>query len=172
MIRNSYFVFQVASDCCVIIRVMNSLKLLLLLLVILFCIYLFQLRFPPQSLHKDITPTAIPTSPTPTIVSPTISLETTPSPTSQPTSDRYQYPTSTKQSDGLYITVDSVQDVTNWYKDLMRNEGFSTITAIQTTTNGSVLNKLISVKGNTRLTIEIQKPASSDTVSIGVSLNK
>lgn len=146
---------------------MNSLKLLVLLLIILFVIYLFQLRFSPQTQNKYISPTPVPNSPTPTRTM----NQTTPTP-SHVSSDMYQYPGSTKNSDGAYITEDSVEKITTWYKNLIKKDGFSTTTTIQTKTNGSVLNTLKAVKGGTQLSIEIRKSADTEVVSIVVVRSK
>lgn len=158
---------------------MNSLKLLILLIVILFGIYLFQLRFQPRTAHKQNT------SPTPTpkpTVTPSKQPTNTPgmtsfytAPTAAPTigqpgaSGSYQYPGSTSQGNGVYTTSDSVQTVTQWYKDAISRDGFNSTTVVQTSTNGVTYNKLVAAKEGKQISIEIKKPADANIVTIIVT---
>jgi hypothetical protein len=146
---------------------MNSLKLLILLIVILFGIYLFQLRYQPHIAndHADQFPTpTLRPSVTPRV---SIMMHETSSPT--PSNTSYQYPGSTDQGNGTYITTDSVNTVTQWYKDAISKDGYNTTTVVQTSANGVIDNTLVAGKSGQQISVEIKKTANSDTVTITVS---
>lgn len=154
---------------------MNSLKLLILLIIILFGIYLFQLRFPTRTKQQeDIIPSP---SPKPTAMPsqrkkpPSDITPFYKAPTSSESSSNssYQYPGSSTQGNGMYTTSDSPAIVTQWYKDAITRNGFTSTTVIQTTTNSVTYNKLVAAKAGKQISIEIKKPADSGTVTIVVS---
>ena len=154
---------------------MNSLKLLLLLLLILFGIYLFQLRFPPQLSNEDSVPVTPPakkptSSPHPSLVPTTEYMSPTQTQSSDQ-NDTYRYPGSsvTSGASNTYTTSDSVSIVTQWYKDLLTREGFFATTVIQTTTNGNVLNKLTAGNDKKKISVDITKTVDSENVTIVVS---
>jgi hypothetical protein len=87
-----------------------------------------------------------------------------------PASGSYQYPGSTSQGNGIYTTTDSPTTVTQWYKDAISRDGYSSTTVVQMSTNGVTYNKLIAGKSGKQISIEIKKPADSNTVTITISL--
>jgi hypothetical protein len=104
------------------------------------------------------TPTA---TPTPAVVA---TPSTEPVATKSPLVDlnpesQWVFPSSTK-SGGKYTVASSTSEVTSWYKNKFKELNFRTTSAIETRTNGSVLNKLVASSGSTTVSVEIKSSES------------
>ncbi|MFH1186843.1 MAG: hypothetical protein V1697_01570 [Candidatus Levyibacteriota bacterium] len=167
---------------------MNSLKILLILLV------LFILFSKSSVLRQDektfapkiLTPTPVLEEKTPTPIPTKIPIQTntiienTPTFTSevkqvQGISNTWVYPNSQQLSNsGNAINLQSYDDVgqiTNWYKERIREIGMNAVSFVSTSTNGNVLNKLSGADEHQEIGIEITKQASSQLVEIRVVQN-
>jgi hypothetical protein len=88
--------------------------------------------------------------------------------------DSYRYPNSAIiDSDSNSLTLhskDSVDVITNWYKEIIENEGMSVSSFINTSANDKVLNKLVAADGNEEISVEIYKEPGSSVVKISVTV--
>jgi hypothetical protein len=86
--------------------------------------------------------------------------------------DSYIYPGSTEVSTGSskleLESKDDASKVTNWYKEKIRSSNFNAKSFTQTSTNGTVLNRLSAVKPGEKIDITIKKDQNVSTVSITV----
>ncbi|KKQ51328.1 MAG: hypothetical protein UT40_C0014G0023 [Candidatus Woesebacteria bacterium GW2011_GWA1_39_21b] len=100
----------------------------------------------------------------------------TPFPTSVPKDtqiDSYKYPNSSvisSSGNSLSLQSDDMTDViTGWYKEKIENEGMSVTTFVKTRANDKVLNKLVGVKEDEQINVEISQEGAGQTVDISVS---
>ena len=119
------------------------------------------------------TPTVEPTAePTPTS-SPTV--RPTSAPAQQPVNNNsnislaaYVYPGATVvTSSSSYLELQSnanANTVTDWYRSLLKSSNFSINSAIKTTTNGVVSNKLVGSDGDTTIEVNISQDNSSSVL--------
>lgn len=86
--------------------------------------------------------------------------------------DSYVYPGSTQiktENSKLELeSKDSASKVTEWYKEKIRSSSFNAKSFTQTSTNGSVLNKLSAVKPGEKIDITIKKDQNASIVTITV----
>lgn len=119
------------------------------------------------------TPTASPT-PEPT-VAPTIQPTQKPAATQPPQTvnnsvslSGYVYPgSSTVSSRNDYLELQSNANsnaVTDWYRNVLKQNNFSINSAIKTTTNGVVSNKLVGSDGDTTIEVNISQDNSSSVL--------
>lgn len=91
--------------------------------------------------------------------SPTRVQSITPSPDISNSS--FQYPNSllieTSGNETKYESSDSPQVITNWYRARVAELGFRTTAAVQTNSNGNIINKLGLASESSRFEIEIRK---------------
>lgn len=84
----------------------------------------------------------------------------------------YVYPGSEiklQSEDKLELTsYDNSDDVTDWYKDLIKEKGFNTKSFVTTKVNGQVTNELEASNGEEHVEIKINKKASEDIVYISI----
>ncbi len=107
-------------------------------------------------------PTTNPQTPSPT---PTPSI--VPTPTKAPVLDlgsqnQWVYPASVGNQNKYTVKASTVE-VTTWYKNKFKELGFRTTSAIETRTNGNVLNKLVASSGNTTVSVEIKSSENGET---------
>lgn len=108
----------------------------------------------------------------------------TPSPTSGPVPTfnadspvaEFLYPQATQvstDSNSLVLqTSDSSQTVTDWYKQKIKDEGFTTTSFVQTNTNGDVLNRLVGSGNGTKIAVEISQNSEDSVATIRVTINE
>lgn len=106
-----------------------------------------------------VTPTAIPV--------PTVTATATPTPIKTPSLDfssqnQWVYPGSSGNP-AKYVVKSSTVEVTSWYKNKFKEMGFRTTSAIETRTNGNVLNKLVASSGTTTVSVEIKSSDNGET---------
>lgn len=84
----------------------------------------------------------------------------------------YVYPgatvTSTQEN---YMELTSTADtdaISDWYKQLLKDNDFSNTNSVKTTTNGVVSNKLIGNDGGVTIEVDVSKDDSSSTALITV----
>lgn len=156
---------------------MNSLRILLFLLIVLGVVILAQsgkIQIGNKDKEKNVTkptPSPYPVTAIPLTqpITPTQSLQyNKPSPF-QTNEIELQYPNSTKISNTVFQTTDTPQQVTNWYKEKIINLGMRTTSVIQTSTNGTIKNKLVASDGKREIEIDIEKDKEDSTVRIEVS---
>lgn len=101
----------------------------------------------------------------------TASQAATPAPSPAPL-DNYVYPGSTAiktESSRLELeSKDTASKVTEWYKEKIRSSSFNAKSFTQTSTNGTVLNKLSAVKPGEKIDISIKKDQNASIVTITV----
>lgn len=68
-------------------------------------------------------------------------------------------------------TNDSANQVTDWYKNKIKQLGWNTTSFVMTNTNDQVLNKLVGAQNNQQVNVEITKVAGSSTVKISLKFN-
>lgn len=169
---------------------MNTIKLVLILVVIF--ILFSKSSVLEQSAKKAYvqTPTPVLTSipkekadPTKSPIKTPISegkvIENTPALTNevkqvQGISDTWIYPNA-QQISVLESTItlqsyDDITQITDWYKDKIKETGMNAISFVTTNTNGNVLNKLSGAKEGQNATIEITKSSSDQQVIINITI--
>lgn len=101
----------------------------------------------------------------------TASQAATPAPSPAPL-DSYVYPGSTaikSESSTLELeSKDTASKITEWYKEKIRSSSFNAKSFTQTSTNGTVLNKLSAVKPGEKIDITIKKDQNASVVTITV----
>jgi len=103
-------------------------------------------------------------------------LTPTPQPTQKPQESKLQdfvYPGSSVVSSDFELLIlesnSGVDEITNWYKEKIRSEGFNAKTFVATSANGVVLNKLAGAKEGLEVTIEIKKNPDDTRVKITIT---
>ncbi len=105
-----------------------------------------------------------------------------PSPTSQQTSphnssaiNEFLYPNAKTITNSAGTTTLETTDqpavITNWYKNQLHQQSFTTTTVIQTNTNNIIENKLVGSKDDQTIAIAISKNPSDEMTHIEVSKN-
>lgn len=126
---------------------------------------------PTSVLAETAIPLPIPSIPTPPLV-PAFSPTST-APASNNLAD-YIYPgAAVLSSSGQSLSLtssDNPDQVTNWYKEKIKNMGFSSKAFAETRANDKVLNKLTGDNGQLSIAIEIAKDSAESAVTIQVSL--
>jgi len=106
--------------------------------------------------------------------------DATPNPTSSPTPSPvpqpqpvvitgFVYPGSTSIGGNAYTSAEEPKVITDWYKERIKTEGFNVRTAVSTTTNGKVLNKLEAADGERTIHIEISREPGETLTTITIS---
>lgn len=105
----------------------------------------------------------------------------TPSPTSSDTKstssdlNSFKYPEATNLSSSTNSlnleSADDPQVITDWYKEKIRALGMNTKNFVQTKTNGDISNKLVGVKDNFEIAIEIKKSKNNQKTTINIKLD-
>lgn len=110
-----------------------------------------------------------------TPIPPTIHLSPTPIPTRA--SDGYSnlvYPgSSVIENTSRRVVVqssDSVDIITDWYKDVLTSLGLNVNSFVKTNSNGNVLNSLVVAGGGKEYRVEITKDSSEDVVNIQIQI--
>lgn len=122
-------------------------------------------------------PTSTP-SPTMTLsLSPTSTIKPTTTPTSSPTSAQsslisFVYPGSKSLGGDSYSSSDDPEVITNWYKEKINSQGYSSKSFVTTKTNDKVLNKLSAAKNNKNILIEISRENKNSESIITILLDK
>ena len=87
----------------------------------------------------------------------------------------YKYPNSSmNELSGNKLSLQSSDDpntITNWYKDKLKSLNMNANSFVTTSSNGVVLNKLVSANGETKVSITISKKNDQPSVGIAVSIN-
>ncbi len=128
------------------------------------------------------TPT-LTSSPTSTIIiSPTVTVYkkiSIPTPTQSSTKsgqniNDYRYPNSSVKEESVSrLSLESSDDsntITDWYKKKLRSLNMNVNSFVTTNSNGTVLNKLISENGDTKVSIEISRKNSGDVTKIKIDI--
>ncbi len=139
---------------------------------------------PDDPITTSVTSTPIPTSsptPIPTIQqslpTPTIKPVNTINPTNivNPTQitqpANWQYPNSQKRSENEFVSSESPEKITQWYKDKIIATGYSSKSFVQTSTNAKILNKLVGAKQNNEISVEIYKNPEDANTTIKIALD-
>lgn len=86
----------------------------------------------------------------------------------------FHYPNSIKMNlDGENLDLessDSIDLITNWYKDKINSLGLTSKSFVATNTNGHVLNHLVGADNDREVVIEIIKPSNQNITKIRVQL--
>lgn len=129
------------------------------------------------------TPTQVPeatSTQAPTITashSPTIIVKPTSIPTNPPTinqnsDESFVYPGSRSMGGNSYTSSDDPDKITNWYKEKINSQGYSSKSFVTTKTNEKVLNKLSAAKNNKNILIEISRANQNSESVITILLDK
>lgn len=168
---------------------MNTLKIILILVVLFILFSKSSILKQPIKKAGEKTPTPVLTSvpkektnptkaPTKKPVSESEMIKNLPTPTNkvkqvQGISDNWFYPNAQQVSvSGSTITLQSYDDITqitNWYKDKIKEAGMNAISFVATNTNGNVLNKLAGAGSGQEVTVEITKSSSDQQVIITIT---
>ncbi|OGM25619.1 hypothetical protein A2962_03755 [Candidatus Woesebacteria bacterium RIFCSPLOWO2_01_FULL_39_61] len=109
-----------------------------------------------------IFPTNPPLSPTPKNL-----------PTAKPDFIDYRYPSSEilseSSSEISFSSSDSVDSITQWYKDKIKGSGMNVKTFVTTKTNDKVENVLVGSNYEIEIRVEIKKEPSHDNVTISLT---
>lgn len=123
---------------------------------------------PESSSTPEPSETADPTN-TPT-------QEPTAKPTQQPNNislSQYMYPGSTvvsSSSSKLELTTGTDPNtVSDWYRSLVKTNGFSVTSSIKTSTNEIVNNKLVAAKGDQQVSVNVSKKNGSTVIVVEVN---
>lgn len=94
-------------------------------------------------------------------------------PTEEPVSNEmndYRYPGSevkTSSSNKVELqTTDHSNEVTDWYRNLIKSQGFSITSSVKTATNGVVNNKLVGSDNNVTINISVTQNGDSATTIV------
>lgn len=170
---------------------MNTLKLILILLVIFILFSKSSILEQPIKKVSEKVPTPVLTSvpeekiitstkaPTKTPALENEAIKNTPTPTQevkqvQGISDTWFYPGAQQIGvSGATIILQSYDDITqitNWYKDKIKASGMNAISFVTTKTNGDVLNKLSGAGAGQDVTVEITKSNSDQQIKISITI--
>lgn len=101
--------------------------------------------------------------------------EPSPTPTSAPTSSNpFQYPGArvVSSSNNSFVLESSANsdDITNWYKDKIKESGKNVTSFVTTKTNDNVKNVLVGADSEGEVRVEITKEATTSIVEIKVEI--
>lgn len=116
---------------------------------------------PASTPSPTLTPTFYP-SPTVKVLIPTSTI----APKTSSSSIDFQYPGSIIITSGVYQSFDSPDKITDWYKNKMKSMGYSANSFVKTSTNGNILNKLVSANGSSTINVEISRSPSDSVTKI------
>jgi hypothetical protein len=129
-----------------------------------------------HSAVMESTPT--PTS-QPTIIVTLPPATPTPTPTTKPTNtnsadlNSFRYPgASVNASDAISMHMsssDGADSITNWYKSKIKESGYNSTAFVVTNTNGNILTKLAASNGHTEIRVEITKSSGDSSTQITVT---
>jgi hypothetical protein len=68
------------------------------------------------------------------------------------------------------VSSDDSDNITDWYKEVIRNEGMSVKTFVKTKTNGNVDNDLVGVNSSIKVSVKIMKKNDETTSHISVTV--
>lgn len=141
-----------------------------------------------SAIKSDLEITTTPTITNTVIPTPTESSEeiilNTPMPTTKPTItlrptsvqqiniSSFIYPGLKEVSPGKYESADSPDQITKWYEDVIRSQGYSINTFVKTNSNDNILNKLVGAKSGVQLQIEIIRKNGSTITTVTVLIDK
>ena len=139
----------------------------------------FKIKGIQQPIQLSPHPSPIPlNSPTPAVTplsSPSVFNYQTPgSQSSSSNISDFKYPNSTEvNSSGNTLNLQSSDDpknITDWYKNKIKDLNMNAKSFITTTTNGNVLNKLVGSNGKKEVRVDIEKSTASNTTNIAIVL--
>ncbi len=124
----------------------------------------------PETTLPSPTQTPTPTlNPSPSLA-PQITLVPTTKPKSITTPDSHLstwvYPGSTLFSNNIYLSQDSPQQITDWYKNKIRSEGFNIKNFITTSANEKIENKLTGSNNNQSTEVSITRSPGDNHTKI------
>lgn len=131
---------------------------------------------PTLSVADSPTHTASPT-PTKVVNTPTEKPTHTPVPTNfsiDSSLSAFHYPgAAVLSSSSTYLELtnsDSSEKITNWYKDKITKLGMNTKSFVTTSTNGTIVNKLVAADGSTEIRVDITKSSGENITTIKVEM--
>lgn len=68
-------------------------------------------------------------------------------------------------------SADDTTQITNWYKDLIRNNDMNATSFVTTNTNGNFLNKLAGANSSKKIEVEIERKEGQNTTKIKIKLS-
>lgn len=170
---------------------MKNAELLLILLIIIIVASFVQGNILNKNKTKVIknnlsTPTFTLNSTPTIIISPTITIYKKSSPPTPgvdaPNSNSsgqnindYRYSNSSvKEESGNRLSLESSDDpnaITNWYKEKLKSQNMNVNSFVTTSSNGNILNKLVSANGSIKISVEILRKSSDNTTEINVKIS-